>query len=100
MVDVKWYNNTVEAYALRNVARNRKAHISSTRIRILIKEERRLMTNIINKIFQVLMDIAFGMAICFGLKALVPVLTDNTIVVITLIATAAFAEFIEVKFKK
>ena len=58
------------------------------------------MTNIINKIFQVLMDIAFGMAICFGLKALVPVLTDNTIVVITLIATAAFAEFIEVKFKK
>lgn len=58
------------------------------------------MIDIINKIFQVLMDIAFGMAICFGLKALAPVLTDNTIVVITLIATAIFAEFIEVKFKK
>ena len=58
------------------------------------------MIDIINKIFQVLMDIAFGMAIYFGLKALVPVLTDNTVVVITLIATAAFAELIEVKFKK
>jgi len=58
------------------------------------------MIDVINKIFQILMDIAFGMAICFGLKALVPVLTDNTVVVITLIATAVFAELIEVKFKK
>ena len=58
------------------------------------------MIDIINKIFQVLMDIAFGMAICFGLKALVPALADNTIVVITLIATAIFSEFIEVKLKK
>ena len=58
------------------------------------------MIDIINKIFQVLMDIAFGMAIYFGLKALVPVLTDNTVVVITLITTAVFAEFIEVKLKK
>ena len=58
------------------------------------------MTNIINKIFQILMDIAFGMAICFGLKVLVPVLSDNTVAVITLIATAVFAELIEVKFKK
>ena len=58
------------------------------------------MVDIINKIFQVLIDFIVGVAIYFGLKALVPALSDNTIAVITLIATAVFAEFIEVKFKK
>lgn len=56
--------------------------------------------DIINKIFQVLIDFVIGVAIYFGLKALIPVLTDNTVVVLTLIATAVFAELIEVKFKK
>ena len=58
------------------------------------------MTGIINKIFQVFIDFVIGVAIYFGLKALVPVLPDNSIAVIALIATAIFAEFIEVKFKK
>lgn len=56
--------------------------------------------DIINKIFQVLIDFVVGVAIYFGFKALVPIMSDNTIAVITLTATAIFAEFIEVKFKK
>ena len=58
------------------------------------------MMNIINKIFQVFIDFVVGVAIYFGLKALVPALTENVVAVITLIATAVFAEFIEVKCKK
>ena len=37
MIDAKWYNNTAKAYALGNVARNRKAHISSIKIQIFNK---------------------------------------------------------------
>ena len=54
----------------------------------------------INKIFQVFIDFVVGVAIYFGLKALVPSMAENTVAVTTLVATAAFAEFIEVKFKK
>ena len=46
------------------------------------------------------MDIVIGIAIYFGLKALVPVLPDNAVIVITLTTTALFAEFIEMRFKK
>ena len=53
-----------------------------------------------NRIFQVLMDIIIGIAVYFGLKALVPVLPDNAVIVVTLIATATFAEFIEMRLKK
>lgn len=58
------------------------------------------MGEIINKLFQVLMDIIIGIAIYFGLEALVPILPNNALIVTTLIATALFAEFIEMRFKK
>ena len=58
------------------------------------------MLNIFNRIFQVLIDIIIGIAVYFGLKALIPVLPDNAVIVVTLIATSAFAEFIEMRLKK
>ena len=58
------------------------------------------MINIINKIFQVAIDFVVGAAIYFGLKALIPVMPENAVAVITLVATAVFAEFVEVKYKK
>lgn len=58
------------------------------------------MTAIINKIFQVFVDFVIGVAIYFGLNALIPILSDNAIAVIALTVTAVFAEFVEVKIKK
>ena len=58
------------------------------------------MKNIINKVFQVLIDFVVGAAIYFGLKALIPAVGDNSIAIVTLIAAATFAEFVEVKIKK
>ena len=55
---------------------------------------------IFGKIFQVLVDTIFGIAIYFGLNAFLPVSNDNLAVVAALIVTAIFAEFAELKFKK
>ena len=53
-----------------------------------------------NRLFQVLMDIVVGIALYFGLNAFVPVLGTNATVVVTLIVTAVFAECVETRLKK
>ena len=53
-----------------------------------------------NRIFQVLMDLIVGIALYFGLSAFVPALGTNATVVITLIVTAIFAEYVETRLKR
>ena len=55
---------------------------------------------IINKIFQVLMDILIGIAIYFGLREFAPLLSENLIILFALTTTAIFAEFVEIQIKK
>ena len=54
----------------------------------------------INRIFQVLMDLVVGIAIYFGLNAFFPDWGTNTVIVVTLSITAVFAEFVEMKLKR
>ena len=58
------------------------------------------MKEVVNKIFQVFMDILVGIAVYFGINAFVPSASTNLAVVITLITTAIFAEFVEMRIKK
>ena len=58
------------------------------------------MKGITNKIFQVIVDIIIGFAIYFGITSFIPVVPTNLAVVITLVITAVFAEFIEARLKK
>ena len=55
---------------------------------------------IINKIFQVLMDVLVGMAIYFGLSVFIPLMNNNLVILITLVVTAVFSEFVEIQIKK
>lgn len=55
---------------------------------------------IINKIFQVLMDVLVGMAIYFGLSVFIPLMNNNLVILITLAVTAVFSEFVEIQIKK
>lgn len=71
---------------------------SHSQVELRIGEE--TMKQIINKVFQILMDILIGIAIYFGISAFVPSANANLIIVITLIATAIFAEFVEMRIKK
>ena len=58
------------------------------------------MKNVLSRIGQIVLDVVVGVAIYFALQTFVPVVSDNVIVVITLIATAVFAETLEVRLKK
>jgi len=53
-----------------------------------------------NRLFQVLMDFVVGIALYFGLNAFAPSLGTNASVVITLLVTAIFAEFVETRLKR
>lgn len=55
---------------------------------------------IINKIFQVLMDVLVGMAIYFGLSVFIPLMNNNLVILTTLAVTAVFSEFVEIQIKK
>lgn len=54
---------------------------------------------IFETIFQVLADIAIGGFVNFGLKLLVPSMSENAVIMITLVVTAIFAELVEMRFK-
>jgi len=54
----------------------------------------------IDRIFQILLDVVVGIALYFCLNAFVPALGTNTTVVITLVVTAIYAEFVENKIKR
>ena len=58
------------------------------------------MKVVANKLFQIIMDLIVGLAIYFGMKAFMPSIATNNLIVITLIITAVFSEFVEVRFKK
>ena len=53
-----------------------------------------------NRIFQVLMDLIVGIALYFGLNAFVPAMGTNAKVVIALVITAIFAEYVETRLKR
>lgn len=55
---------------------------------------------IINKVFQVLMDVLVGIAIYFGLSVFIPLMNNNLVILITLAVTAVFSEFVEIQIKK
>jgi len=56
--------------------------------------------DIMDRIFQVLMDVVVGIALYFGLTAFVPSMGTNVTVVITLAVTAVYAEFVENRLKR
>ena len=58
------------------------------------------MGEIINKIVQTIVDVVTGLAFYFVMKNFIPTLSDNTVIVITLILTALVAETVEMRFKK
>ena len=58
------------------------------------------MGEIINKIVQTIVDVVAGLAFYFVMKNFIPTLSDNTVIVITLILTALVAETVEMRFKK
>lgn len=53
-----------------------------------------------SKIIQVFMDIVVGLAVYFSLNAFVKGISVNRAVVITLIISMLFSEFVEIHFKK
>ena len=66
----------------------------------LFKIGEEIMKEVLNRIFQVLMDVLVGMAIYYGVNAFFPSLSNNLVIVATLVVTAVFAEFVEIRFKK
>lgn len=56
------------------------------------------MKNVLNKIMQILLDLLVGLAIYYFVTIVFP-LDGNTSLLVTLISTAVFAEFFEVKNK-
>lgn len=58
------------------------------------------MKEIFNRIVQVLMDVLIGIAVYYGVNAFFPSLSNNSAIVATLLATAIFAEFVEMRIKK
>ena len=57
------------------------------------------MMEIINKMIQIIVDVVAGLAFYFSMRNFIPELSENTVVVITLLLTAIVAETVELRLK-